>query len=102
MRFTALLCRVYRMDALRMAYFHLKHEAAPGVDGGGGTRAGAGRASPGPVPRGSNGGGCGPKRYGQRGAAGGRDSGQMRAFTALTALENRLVARRAPPPWWRS
>ena len=33
MRFTALLHHVYHIDALRMAYFHLKHEAAPGVDG---------------------------------------------------------------------
>lgn len=33
MRFTALLHHVYTIDALRMAYFNLKHEAAPGVDG---------------------------------------------------------------------
>ena len=33
MRFSALLHHVYHIDALRMAYFHLKHEAAPGVDG---------------------------------------------------------------------
>ncbi len=33
MRFTALLHHVYNIDALTVAYFNLKHEAAPGVDG---------------------------------------------------------------------
>jgi group II intron reverse transcriptase/maturase len=33
MRFTALLHHVYRLDTLRTAYFSLKKEAAPGVDG---------------------------------------------------------------------
>ena len=33
MRFTALLHHVYRVDALREAYFRLKRSAAPGVDG---------------------------------------------------------------------
>ncbi len=33
MRFTALLHHVYRLDTLRVAYFSLKKEAAPGVDG---------------------------------------------------------------------
>ena len=33
MRFTALLHHVYQLDALRAAYFGLKKEAAPGVDG---------------------------------------------------------------------
>jgi RNA-directed DNA polymerase len=33
MRFTALLHHVYQLDALRAAYFSLKKEAAPGVDG---------------------------------------------------------------------
>jgi hypothetical protein len=33
MRFTALLHHVYHLDALREAYFSLKKEAAPGVDG---------------------------------------------------------------------
>jgi retron-type reverse transcriptase len=32
-RFTALLHHVYQLDALRAAYFGLKKEAAPGVDG---------------------------------------------------------------------
>jgi len=32
-RFTALLHHVYDLDALRMAYFALKRQAAPGVDG---------------------------------------------------------------------
>jgi RNA-directed DNA polymerase len=33
MRFTALLHHVYRLDTLRTAYFSLKKDAAPGVDG---------------------------------------------------------------------
>lgn len=33
MRFTALLHHVYSLDTLRTAYFSLKKEAAPGVDG---------------------------------------------------------------------
>lgn len=33
MRFTALLHHVYHVDALRAAYFGLKRDAAPGVDG---------------------------------------------------------------------
>src|SRR5207245_6273826 len=33
MRFTALLHHIYNLEALRMAYFSLKKEAAPGVDG---------------------------------------------------------------------
>jgi len=33
MRFTALLHHVYNLDTLREAYFSLKREAAPGVDG---------------------------------------------------------------------
>jgi RNA-directed DNA polymerase len=33
MRFTALLHHVYNLEALRAAYFGLKREAAPGVDG---------------------------------------------------------------------
>lgn len=33
MRFTALLHHVYNLDTLRDAYFRLKREAAPGVDG---------------------------------------------------------------------
>ncbi len=33
MRFTALLHHVYNLEALRAAYFSLKREAAPGVDG---------------------------------------------------------------------
>jgi group II intron reverse transcriptase/maturase len=33
MRFTALLHHVYNLDTLREAYFRLKREAAPGVDG---------------------------------------------------------------------
>ena len=33
MRFTALLHHIYNLDTLRMAYFCLKKEAAPGVDG---------------------------------------------------------------------
>jgi RNA-directed DNA polymerase len=33
MRFTALLHHIYDLDALRAAYFGLKKEAAPGVDG---------------------------------------------------------------------
>ena len=33
MRFTALLHHIYNLDTLRMAYFSLKKEAAPGVDG---------------------------------------------------------------------
>src|ERR1700674_4484863 len=33
MRFTALLHHVYHLDILRAAYFSLKKEAAPGVDG---------------------------------------------------------------------
>jgi len=33
MRFTALLHHVYNLDTLRAAYFSLKKEAAPGVDG---------------------------------------------------------------------
>src|ERR1700723_5633 len=32
-RFTALLHHIYNLDTLRMAYFRLKKEAAPGVDG---------------------------------------------------------------------
>ncbi len=32
-RFTALLHHIYNLDTLRMAYFSLKKEAAPGVDG---------------------------------------------------------------------
>jgi RNA-directed DNA polymerase len=33
LRFTALLHHVYNLETLRMAYFRLKREAAPGVDG---------------------------------------------------------------------
>jgi RNA-directed DNA polymerase len=33
LRFTALLHHIYNVDTLRMAYFTLKKEAAPGVDG---------------------------------------------------------------------
>src|SRR6266404_6981180 len=33
MRFTALLHHVYNLETLRIAYFSLKKEAAPGVDG---------------------------------------------------------------------
>jgi len=33
LRFTALLHHVYNRETLRMAYFRLKKEAAPGVDG---------------------------------------------------------------------
>ena len=33
LRFTALLHHVYKLETLRMAYFSLKKEAAPGVDG---------------------------------------------------------------------
>jgi RNA-directed DNA polymerase len=33
LRFTALLHHMYNLDTLRMAYFSLKKEAAPGVDG---------------------------------------------------------------------
>jgi RNA-directed DNA polymerase len=33
LRFTALLHHIYNLDTLRMAYFRLKKEAAPGVDG---------------------------------------------------------------------
>src|SRR6202030_416781 len=33
LRFTALLHHIYNLDTLRMAYFGLKKEAAPGVDG---------------------------------------------------------------------
>ena len=33
MRFTALLHHVYHLDTLREAYFALKRDAAPGVDG---------------------------------------------------------------------
>jgi len=33
MRFTALLHHIYNLDTLREAYFRLKREAAPGVDG---------------------------------------------------------------------
>jgi len=33
MRFTALLHHIYNLDTLAMAYFSLKREAAPGVDG---------------------------------------------------------------------
>jgi RNA-directed DNA polymerase len=33
LRFTALLHHIYSLDTLRMAYFRLKKEAAPGVDG---------------------------------------------------------------------
>jgi RNA-directed DNA polymerase len=33
LRFTALLHHIYYLDTLRMAYFRLKREAAPGVDG---------------------------------------------------------------------
>src|SRR5258708_3966871 len=32
-RFTALLHHIYNLETLRMAYFCLKKEAAPGVDG---------------------------------------------------------------------
>ena len=32
MRFTALLYHIYNRETLRMAYFALKKEAAPGVD----------------------------------------------------------------------
>src|SRR6202140_1521724 len=32
-RFTALLHHIYNLETLRMAYFRLKKEAAPGVDG---------------------------------------------------------------------
>ena len=33
LRFTALLHHIYNLDTLRMAYFRLRKEAAPGVDG---------------------------------------------------------------------
>jgi RNA-directed DNA polymerase len=33
LRFTALLHHIYNLDTLRMAYFRLKREAAPGMDG---------------------------------------------------------------------
>src|ERR1700693_4184051 len=33
LRFTALLHHIYKLETLRMAYFRLKKEAAPGVDG---------------------------------------------------------------------
>jgi len=33
LRFTALLHHIYNLDTLRMAYFRLKKEAAPGMDG---------------------------------------------------------------------
>ena len=33
LRFTALLHHIYSLETLRMAYFRLKKEAAPGVDG---------------------------------------------------------------------
>ena len=33
MRFTALLHHVYKVEMLRVAFFSLKREAAPGVDG---------------------------------------------------------------------
>src|SRR6202051_4253932 len=33
LRFTALLHHIYTLDTLRMAYFSLKKQAAPGVDG---------------------------------------------------------------------
>src|SRR5260370_497670 len=33
LRFTALLHHIYNLETLRMAYFRLKKEAAPGVDG---------------------------------------------------------------------
>ncbi len=33
LRFTALLHHIYNLETLRMAYFHLKKEASPGVDG---------------------------------------------------------------------
>jgi RNA-directed DNA polymerase len=33
LRFTALLHHIYNLETLRMAYFGLKKEAAPGVDG---------------------------------------------------------------------
>src|SRR5271168_5143794 len=33
LRFTALLHHIYNLDTLRMAYFRLKKESAPGVDG---------------------------------------------------------------------
>jgi len=33
LRFTALLHHIYNLETLRMAYFHLKKAAAPGVDG---------------------------------------------------------------------
>src|SRR5215471_1403416 len=33
LRFTALLHHIYNFETLRMAYFRLKKEAAPGVDG---------------------------------------------------------------------
>jgi retron-type reverse transcriptase len=33
LRFTALLHHIYNQDTLRMAYYRLKKEAAPGVDG---------------------------------------------------------------------
>jgi RNA-directed DNA polymerase len=33
LRFTALLHHIYSLDTLRMAYFSLKKEASPGVDG---------------------------------------------------------------------
>src|SRR5438034_11673888 len=33
LRFTALLHHIYNLETLRLAYFSLKREAAPGVDG---------------------------------------------------------------------
>jgi RNA-directed DNA polymerase len=46
LRFTALLHHIYNLETLRMAYFRLKKEAAPGVDGETWLKRGAYRAKP--------------------------------------------------------
>ncbi len=50
LQFTALLHHIYNLETLRMAYFSLKKEAAPGVDGETWRHYGeaAGGSSPGP------------------------------------------------------
>jgi hypothetical protein len=71
-RFTALLHHVYDLQALRVAYFGLKKEAAPGVDGRrrggttarrGGTTARRWRATSRTSPIGSNAERTGPSRF---------------------------------------
>jgi RNA-directed DNA polymerase len=47
LRFTVLLHHIYNLETLRMAYFRLKKEAAPGVDGEAALRRATGRESPG-------------------------------------------------------